>query len=71
MSASTSAAPFFLYYALGNLHEPLQVPLEEMVKHKTLLSSIPNDERRVYATMTILGEGLVLGVISVRGWCEG
>lgn len=46
--------PFFLYYAPGNLHAPLQVPDRVYDDHAHLLKSIPNEQRRTFAAMTIL-----------------
>ena len=56
--------PFFLYYALGVVHEPLQVPEEVLLKNADRISHIRNTQRRMHAGMTIVLDDSVGEVIS-------
>lgn len=50
----TTGDPFFLYYAPGNMHQPLEVPLSVMKANEEKLSSIPNWARRTFAGMLMI-----------------
>lgn len=50
--------PFFLYYALGNVHEPMEAP-PEALERASHLKSIPNDQRLVFAAMTLVADDAV------------
>merc|ERR1711998_228019 len=53
-SQEEDSDPFFLYYALSNMHEPIQVPLEVKALHAKKLAQVPNDKRRTFAAMAII-----------------
>lgn len=55
----TEETPFFLYYALGNVHEPMEVPDEIFDTHSDKLAAITNYERRNFAAMTIVLDNAV------------
>merc|ERR1711998_752569 len=62
--AQDRSSPFFLYYALGNLHEPLEVPKQEMDKHSKKLASIGNTQRREFACMTLMMDEAIKNMTS-------
>ena len=56
--------PMFLYYAVGNVHMPNEVPSEVMEAQADRLSHIPYHERRVFGAMTIILDDAVGEVVA-------
>jgi arylsulfatase A-like enzyme len=63
ISTHDISEPLFLYYALGNVHMPNEVPNVAMQSYKSRLEHIPGHERRVFGAMTMILDDAVGDVI--------
>lgn len=57
-----SDTPFFLYYAVPNVHEPLMAPDHIFAAHSRVLDKIPNTQRRTFAAMLVMLDETVANV---------
>ena len=58
------AQPFFLYYAMGNVHQPIECPEDQLEKNADKLSHIVNIQRRIHACMTVVMDDSIGKVVS-------
>lgn len=56
--------PFFLYYALGNVHEPMEAPPEALAR-VIHTNHIQNDQRRVFAAMTLVADDAIRNLTTI------
>ena len=55
-------SPFFLYFAIPNVHAPVMVPDNLYVEHAAVLDKIENSERKAFAALTILADEAINNV---------
>ena len=63
---SDESTPFFLYYAMSNVHEPIEVPEAYLEREEVIqkLADIPNVQRRHFAAMTMIVDDAVQNLTS-------